>query len=217
MPPRLPRTTWLALALALGGYWSPWLTHPAAALRLNGFELSEWVTFLPSARDGSLAVGRFSFLAPLVCLSLLLSLAAAHNASPPARLRWLPPLPGDWTGWGLLGLAWLCNAALFPAYPYILTAYREPEFQAQFFVACVLPLGLLLTLYLPVELNALLQSLLAGVGGAYGLWTLLAVRPAAAELFNRTWATGLGWLAMLAGFAGLVMAGLTRLFSSRPA
>ena len=68
-----------ALGLALVGYWLPWLTQPAAALRLNGYELSEWVTYLPGVRDGSLPLSRVLFLLPLACLALLLALAAARG------------------------------------------------------------------------------------------------------------------------------------------
>ena len=77
-----------ALALAVAGYWLPWLTHPAAALRLNGYELSEWVTFLPGVRDGSLPLSRLVFLIPLACLALLCGLVAAQPASTLAA----PPL-----------------------------------------------------------------------------------------------------------------------------
>src|SRR6188474_2876552 len=74
----------LSILLALVGYWAPWLTHPAAALRLNGYELSEWVTFLPGVRDGSLPLSRLLFLLPLACLALLLALAASRpGVAPP--------------------------------------------------------------------------------------------------------------------------------------
>src|SRR5437870_3045187 len=86
-PNRLDRR-WLALLLALVGYWLPWLTAPAAALRLNGYELSEWITFLPGVRDGSLPLNRLVFLLPLACLALLFALAAAR----PAPTLSLPPL-----------------------------------------------------------------------------------------------------------------------------
>src|SRR5258706_12494313 len=75
-----------ALGLALVGYWLPWLTHPAAALRLNGYELSEWVTFLPGVRDGSLPLSRLLFLLPLGCLALLLGLAATWPAARAGQL-----------------------------------------------------------------------------------------------------------------------------------
>ncbi|HEY4579539.1 MAG TPA: hypothetical protein VIG89_00770 [Candidatus Acidoferrales bacterium] len=201
--------------VALIGYWSPWLTHPAASLRLNGYELSEWVTFLPGVRDGSESFGRLSFLVPLAGLALLLSIAAARYSRPHTRRRWIPPLPASLFEWCLLMLALLCNVAVFPPYPYLLTAYKEAEFQAQFFIAGALPFGILLTLYLPAELNDLVQICLAGLGGAYGLWALLAVQPVASELLNAPWAIGIGWLAMLAGFAGLVLAGLAHVFGPR--
>ena len=219
MPIRHRRLMLVTLALALLGYWSPWLTHPAASLRLNGYELSEWVTFLPGVHNGSLALSRLSFLVPLACLSLILSITASLTASPrprPASLFW-PRWPSALLGWILLFLALLCSAALFPAYPYILTAYKDPEFQFQFFIACAIPFGILLTFYLPTELKDLLQIPLALLGGAYGLWSLLAVRPAATELLDAPWAVGLGWVAMLAGFAGLIIASLARTFGPRGA
>src|SRR5260221_287867 len=81
-----------ALGLALIGYWLPWLTHPVAALRLNGYELSEWVTYLPGVRDGSLPLSRLLFLLPLSCLALLLGLAATWQSVLAAPL--LSALPG---------------------------------------------------------------------------------------------------------------------------
>ena len=222
--------------LTLIGYWAPWLTHPVATLQLNGFELSEWVTYLPGARDGSLTVGRVAFLAPLACLALLLGMAATRERSPkfaqhpagaptPARRQespdsvfqnWLlPRLPASLVGWSLLALALLCCAALFPAYPYLLTAYKEPEFQFQFFLACVLPFGLLLTRYLPAEFNALIQIPLALLGAGYGAWAFLTVRPLFSELLNAPWAIGPGWFAMVAGFVGLAVMGVRRVFEPR--
>lgn len=206
----------LSLLLALIGYWTPWLTHRAVALRLNGYELSEWVTFLPGVRDGSLPFNRLAFLIPLACLALLLGIAASRfrpTATPPSswlRLKW----PRSIIGWVLLVLAALCCYTIFPPYPYLLTAYADPEFQLQFFVALATLFGLILTLYLPVGLNTVLQILLAGLGGAYGLWTLLAVRPVASALLNAPWAIGLGWFVMLAGFVGLIVSGVAYFFSS---
>src|SRR5207245_1175929 len=81
-----------ALGLALVGYWLPWLTHPAAALRLNGYELSEWVTYLPGVRAGSLPLSRLEFLLPLGCVALLLGLAATWPVALSAPL--LSAFPG---------------------------------------------------------------------------------------------------------------------------
>lgn len=221
-----------ALALALVGYWLPWLTHPVAALRLNGYELSEWVTFLPGVRDGSLPVGRLVFLLPLGCLALLLGLAATWQASRPSRLltqstletsttaprnglnALLPSIRG-FGGWGLLLLSLVCAFIVFPPYPYLLTAYADPEYRNQLFAASLGVVLLLLALYLPSDFKAALQIVLAALGGGLGLWSLLVLRPVASSLLGAPWAIGLGWPIMLAGFALLVLGGWRELFGPR--
>jgi len=230
---RRRRTVQLAaLALALIGYWLPWLTHPAAALRLNGYELSEWVTFLPGVRDGSLPLGRLVFLLPLGCLALLLGLAATWQVSPPPRLltpapinpaptgprsglnALLPSIRGA-GGWSLLLLGLVCAFTVFPPYPYLLTATAYPEYRTQLFAASLGVVLLLLALYLPSDLKAGMQIVLAALGGGLGLWSLLVLRPTAAGLLGAPWAIGLGWPIMLAGFALLVLGGWRELFGPR--
>jgi hypothetical protein len=223
-----------ALGLALVGYWLPWLTAPAAALRLNGYELSEWVTYLPGVRDGSLPLSRLLFLLPLACLALLLALAASRSAdappiyilggepqSPrprPARPRTglaaLLPVAGL-GGWVLLIVGAVCALVVVPPYPYFLTAYADPEYRLQLFVALFSLVALLLALYLPDQVRAVAQIGLAIAGGAIGLWALLTVRPVASDLLGSPWPIGLGWPLMLAGFAALAWVGLAQLFSPR--
>jgi hypothetical protein len=221
-----------ALALALVGYWLPWLTHPVAALRLNGYELSEWITFLPGVRDGSLPLSRLLFLLPLGCVALLLALASSWQAPLPPRLlipatiqpaqsaprsglaALLPSIRG-WGGWGLLLLSFICIFTVFPPYPYLLTAYADPEYRLQLFVASLGVVALLLALYLPNDIKAALQIVLALAGGGLGLWSLLVLWPRASQLLGATWAIGLGWPIMLAGFALLALGGLRELFGPR--
>ena len=220
----------VALGLALAGYWLPWLTHPVAALRLNGYELSEWVTYLPGVRDGSLPLDRLVFLLPLGCLALLLGLAATWQAAPPIPIlaapgapvssarggpnAFLPAVQG-WLGWGLLLLSLVCIFTVFPPYPYLFTALGDPEYRAQLFVASLGVVLLVLALYLPADLKAALQTLLAVLGGGLGLWSLLVLRPVASDLLGVPWAIGLGWLIMLAGFVVLALGGLRELFGPR--
>ena len=221
-----------ALGLALAGYWLPWLTHPVAALRLNGYELSEWVTFLPGVRDGSLPLSRLLFLLPLGCLALLLGLAATWQAAPPAQilatapgapalhaprggLNALLPAVRSWGGWVLLLLSLVCLFTVFPPYPYLFTALADPEYRAQLFVASLGVVVLVLALYLPSDLKAALQILVAVVGGGCGLWALVMLRPVAADLLSAPWAVGLGWPIMLAGFGVLAVGGLRELFGPR--
>jgi len=222
----------LALLLALVGYWLPWLTHPAAALRLNGYELSEWITFLPGVRDGSAPLNRLVFLLPLACLALLCALAAARPAptlslpplgaaprpTPPhARAglaAFLPTLAGP-VGWLFLLLGLGCAFIVFPPYPYLLTAYADQEYQLQLLVAAVTLLAVFVVTFLPGELSAALQAALAAVALIVGAWALLTVRPIAGGLLGAPWGLGLGWPLMLAGLGWLALLALRRLFGPR--
>jgi hypothetical protein len=207
-----------SLALALAGFWTPWLTHPAAALRLNGYELSEWVTYLPGVRDGSLPLGRLSPLLPATALILLYGIAAARfraQATTRPRLRLLAFLPNSALSWGLLVVALLCFATVFPPYEAFVRADYWPEYQPQFFVAGFALLGLIVILALPDEVNDLLQIVVALLGGGYAAWLVWTVWAVTLQQFHAGWRTGIGWGAMLAGFAGLALAGWARLFGPR--
>ena len=206
-----------SLTLALVGFWAPWLTHPAAALRLNGFELSEWVTFLPGVRDGSLPFGRFTFLIPVTALIPLLGIASANSRSQTTtrrRFRLLALLPNSPLSWGLLFFALVCLVAIFPPYEAFVLPDYWPEYQPQFIAACAAFVGLILILALPDEVNDILQILLALLGGGYALWATLALWAVVLQ-FNVRWSVGLGWAAMLLGFAGLTLSGWARLFGPR--
>lgn len=192
-----------ALLVALAGFWSPWLTHPAAALRLSGFDLAEWVTFLPGVRDGSLPLSRLAFLLPLACLALLLSVAA-HTG--PRRSRWRGLLPASLWGWGLWFLAGACGLLVLPPYEAFRNRAYWPEYQTQFLMACAALAGVAVAGFVPRRATGWLQIIVAAAGGGCGAWALLTLRPAANELLNAPWAVGLGWVAMLAGFAGVAVA-----------
>jgi len=190
-----------SLLLALFGFWMPWLALPAGALQMNAYELSEWVTFLPGVFTGELPLNRLSFLAPAACLTVLFALAAARTRNSTAKSWLRAVLPQTWLGWGQLLLAALCLSAVFPYYPYILTAYQEPEFQMQFFVACAAMLAAPLALLLPREVGLLTQMVLAVIGLGYSAWAMWQLWPIASELMKTAWPLGWGWWLTLLGFA----------------
>jgi hypothetical protein len=206
----------VALALALFGFWQPWLALPAGALQLNAYELSEWVEFLPGVFTGALTFDRLTFLIPSACLTVLFGLAAAR-ARRAAPRDWLSALwPDSALGWGLLILAGLSVAAVFPYYPYLLSAYADPEFQAQFFLACGALLAVPLSLLLPDEIAALVQITLAVIGLGVSAWAWWALWPVASELLRVTWPPGWGWFATLLGFGLAAFEGWQRLVAPRP-
>jgi hypothetical protein len=211
--------TLLCLFLALIGYWSPWFTHRVASLRLNGYELSEWVMALPQVRDGSLHLDRLAFFIPLACVAWLLANAASrYRGAPPAHLRawWSGLPPRTWLSWGLMILAGLCLFMVFPPYDAYVRADYWPEYRSQFIVACAILIGMALAFFLPNEIKYAAQMATALVGGGYGLWAYLAVRPLAMGLLGASWGVlGAGWALMLVGFAGLAWLGLTQLFGPK--
>lgn len=208
----------VAALVALAGYWLPWLAGPAAALQLNAYELSEWVTFLPGVFIGELPFGRLSFLLPSACLAGLFAIAAARARQAPPRGwlgAWWPEGP---LGWGLVALAGLCVAAVFPYYPYLLTAYADPAagFQMQFYVAVAATLALPLLVVAPDDVASLAQIALAVTGAALSAWLVWAVQPAAAEVLGQPWPLGPGGGVAVIGFGLAALNGWRRLFHPRP-
>jgi hypothetical protein len=228
--------TLILLGLALVGYWGPWLIHPSAALTLNGYELSEWATFLPQVRDGSLPLAavslpwpgggalsiyfaRLVFFIPLACVAGLLSLGASRfRGRPSAYLKawWSDLLPHSWLSWLLLGLAGVCCFLVFPPYPAYVFPDYWPEYQPQFLSACLTAILILAVFFLPGEVKDVVQIVLALIGGGFGLWSFLVLHPVAIALLGPGWVRwGWGWVAMLAGLAGLAWLGLTHLFGQK--
>jgi hypothetical protein len=207
-----------AVLLALVGYWTPWLTHPAAALRLSGYDLAEWTTHLPGVLDGSLPLSRLSFLIPLACLALLLALAGArlHHADDALRRGWRRYMPASPAALGFLALALACALLVLPPYEAFRNAEYWPEYQTQFALACATLLGLAACQVVPDWLDAGLQVVFALLGSGCGAWALLTLKPAADDVLNAPWAVGLGWMAMLLGLAAVaVTAGIEVAFALR--
>jgi hypothetical protein len=73
--------------LAALAYWAPWVGHAAAALRLSGQDLGEFVKFVPPIRRGEEWFPRQLFYVPPLAVSVSLVLLSTNQGLP--YPRWL--------------------------------------------------------------------------------------------------------------------------------
>lgn len=194
------RCLW-GLALALVGYWAPWLPATAAALQLNGFELAEWVTFLPEVRDGSASIGRLTFLAPLACLAVAWAWAAPTSRSRALRVFL------SFSGAGL-------SLLLLPAYPAILTSMSDAELRPTLILATLTAVGALAALPLTWRVPGIARALILVLGIVAllnGLRGALGLRAAYARLLGQPLQPAWGWWVMMAGIVLAITAALAGL------
>jgi hypothetical protein len=173
--------------LLLLGHFLPWAAHPTSALTQSGHELAFSTNFTPGA-------GVFAnewFFVPAWCAALLLA-SAVRSLSLWERIgaRALRAF--------VFGSMALVIASLgFPPYPQVLTAFRTPDYQAQFFVTLAVMVGVLALLLIPpsrlprhapafIILACALLSLIPVIG-------FLAVKPAIETLYGGQVGLGLGW------------------------
>ena len=187
-------TRWLlplGLLAALAGYFGPWVDHRVAGLVITGLDLGEYVKFLPVVRDGSVALWRPSFYAPLVAISVAALLAAYRTDT---SYRWWLRVP-------LLALATIAALNLVPP-AWTPTRLLEPEFRWQTSSLLLLLIGVAcapLLALLPHRIVALLVTLLALCGIAaptYGMWRVL---PSIESLYSHSLVPGWGLWLMVAG------------------
>lgn len=181
-------------ALAVVGYWAPWLPQKSAALRLSGFELAEWVTLLPEVMFDESPVGRLTFLAPLACLAVLGPLAAPRHT---AWWKASPPV--------VAGL--IFGLAILPPYPLILDSLNDPQLRTQLALALLTIAGVFAGAAARLAAGAAKASitLVFGTGALlYSTQSILFLRLPYEELLRASLTPGWGWLAMMLGMAGTV-------------
>jgi hypothetical protein len=197
----------VALLLAAVAYWAPWVGHPAAALKLSGQDMGEFVKFIPEI--GPSFPRQLFYVPPLACSLCLVLLAVHRSAHLP---RWLR------TGM-LAGALLILPGLLPPAWGHPKDLFK-PEFRLQ---------GLAMLLGLAViAAHGLLRRLPKHAAGltALGLALLALVLPQAAfwTIRGPLWAVydtptiHLGWGLWLHILAWLgVLAAAWRAFLSEPA
>jgi hypothetical protein len=106
----------LGLALAILGWYAPWVTssRQLAALTYNALDLVEFCKFVN--RAGMAAITREWFLVPLVAASVALALWVHQPGALPRPARY-----------GLTALAAVLSLVPLPPYPFMLKAYTSAE------------------------------------------------------------------------------------------
>jgi len=218
------------LALAIVGYFGPWVDHKTAALVLTGQDMGEFVKFLPEVRAGTAPMIReFFYLPPFAAALCLILLMASKRLTYPLVVRAVMLL-------AVLGLAW---AMLPPVWTPQLLVTAEFRKQTVAIAFCLLLLIIHPVLrYLPprrcpepvacpehsrregLTAVALRQpfdfaqgraqdtamTVLALLGAAPPLWQFFAIREAVNRAYG--WPVQVGWglWATVLGFL-IVMAG----------
>ncbi len=187
----------LGLALALVGYFGPWVSHESAALTVTGFELAHLTRLQGSPASLTPAL----FLTPLAAAAILLGLLANQ----PTNKQTNKP-----TNKLLTLAAALLALAVLPPYQFIL----EPQYRGQLGLAAG---GLLLVLltplarWLPRRAWTVLVALVALAGAIPALWQFVLLRPLIVALYNRPLGLGWGLVACTAGFALLLISSIQQL------
>ena len=211
----------LGLALAIVGYFGPWVDHKTAALVLTGQDMGEFVKFLPEVRAGTVPMIReFFYLPPFAAALCLILLMASKRLAYPLVVRAVMLL-------AVLGLAW---AMLPPVWTPQLLLTAEFRKQTVAIAFCLLLLIVHPVLrYLPPRrcpepvacpehsrregLMAVSTMVLALLGAVPPLWQFFSIR----EAMNRAygWPVQVGWglWVTVLGFL-IVVAGAVTLFST---
>lgn len=205
----------LGLALAIVGYFGPWVDHKSAALVLTGQDMGEFVKFLPEVRAETVPMIReFFYLPPFAAALGLILLIASKRLARPLVVRVVMLL-------AVLGLAW---AMLPPVWTPQLLVTAEFRKQTVAIAFCLLLLIIHPVLrHLPprrcpelVEgLTAVTMMVLALLGAVPPLWQFFAIREAVNRAYG--WPVQVGWglWGMVLGFL-IVMAGAVAITDTLP-
>jgi hypothetical protein len=175
----------VTLLLAALAYWGPWIDHRAAALKLSGQDMGEFVKFIPEIRMGQTRFPRQLFYLPPFCCTICLVLLAINKQM--VYPRWLRVAMLAFSGLllsGLLPPAWGHPSDLFTA-----------EFRLQ---GIALVLGLVLVLahgmfrQVPLPVLGIVLEVLAIGALLPAQWAFWAIRPRIWAVYD-TPTIRLGW------------------------
>jgi hypothetical protein len=196
----------LGLALAIVGYFGPWVDHKTAALVLTGQDMGEFVKFLPEVRSGTTPMIReFFYLPPFTATLCLILLMASKRLAYPLAVKVVMLL-------AVLALAW---AMLPPVWTPQLLVTAEFRKQTVAIALCLLLLIVhpMLRHSSPRWTEVALRHaqdtalmVLALLGAAPPLWQFFSIREAVNKAYGwpvqvgwGLWVTVLGFLIVIAG------------------
>ncbi|HEY4689971.1 MAG TPA: hypothetical protein VIK33_11710 [Anaerolineae bacterium] len=187
----------LALLAALVGYFGPWTWHPAIAFRYSADDLSEFVKFMPAVRSGQVSITRELFFLPIWLATIGLAL-------------WFGKYAGRrWVRWMVGALVIYAAVWPMPMYPFILDAYRSPEFGLSFWGSLVAAAVCLVLLAfgsrLPERLAAFAWIVIGIAGATIAPLHFIRLKPALDALHTWTLSVGWGIAAVVIGFAAVAL------------
>ncbi|MBL7184319.1 MAG: hypothetical protein ISS50_07715 [Anaerolineae bacterium] len=194
----------LGIALALIGYWGPWVNHKTAALVLSGLDMAEFVKFLPEVRASAEPMIRELFYLPPLAAALCLALMGGNRL-------WRFPL---WARALMVIIAIALAIVVLPPYPFILQALNSDEFRRQFLMAagCLAVIGgTLLYRRLSRAIVAGLLIIISLAGAIPALWQFLSIRSALDGVYSQPIHVGWGLWLTVAGFLFMAGAGVWKL------
>jgi hypothetical protein len=167
--------------LALVGLWGSWVPHRAAALSLSGWDLAEFVRFVPGAM-----IPHELFFLPACCAGIALVLANGQICKS-ANLSICPfvHLP-------ICLFALALMLAILPPYPDLFQGYRLAMWRWRYVMGVGGALLALLSAFSgrwPARLVGGLLLALALAGSLPALWQFLQVR----NELEAAYGAGLGW------------------------
>ena len=190
----------LGIALALAGYWGPWVNHKTAALVLSGLDMAEFVKFLPEVQAGTELVIRELFYLPILTAALCLALTSGNQ-----HLRY--PL---WVRVVMGIIAVALAMIVLPPYPFILQALNLDEYRRQFLLgaSCLAAIGgILVYRRLPRAVMAALLIVASLAGAIPPAWQFLSIRDTLDRVYGQPIQVGWGLWLMAIGFLLVIGAG----------
>nr|MBN1229628.1 hypothetical protein [Anaerolineae bacterium] len=184
------------LLLAWIGAWGAWITHKAAGLTLNAYDLAERAEYLQEVRFGDMSAApdtlRFSIVMALIAFAIAAGFIRHWWIRLVARLTAVLPC-----------------LVLFPPYPQILSPWRSGQYRTQFIIAAMLVVGVALSYLIdrfPVQRRRILSIIFCIPGIVPGIWGYLSLTRLLGELYDLgVFPPGWGLLAYTAGLSGAAL------------